>query len=150
MQKSIFEELSQKLAGAYGSALVGDPLDPETLLGPLIDEEAVSTYLQAVTIACENGGELLSGGNRIDGPGFFVEPALLKADAGLEIVQEETFAPILYLIEVENLEEAVAIQNNVRQGLSSAIFTDSVRSAEYFLSALGSECGIANVNICLL
>ena len=146
-QKGIFEELSQKLAGAYGSAVVGDPLDPETLLGPLIDEEAVSAYLQAVAIACENGGELLSGGSRIDGPGFFVEPALVKADAGLEIVQEETFAPLLYLIEVESLEEAVSIQNNVRQGLSSAIFTDSVRSAEYFLSALGSDCGIANVNI---
>ncbi|MEC9352679.1 MAG: aldehyde dehydrogenase family protein, partial [Planctomycetota bacterium] len=147
VQKGVFKELSQKLTRAYGSALVGDPLDPQTLVGPLIDEEAVSTFLQAVATACENGGELLSGGNRLEGPGSFVEPALLKADADLEIVQEETFAPILYLIEIENLEEAVSIQNNVRQGLSSAIFTDSVRSAEYFLSALGSDCGIANVNI---
>ena len=146
-QKGVFKELSQKLTRAYGSAVVGDPLNPQTLVGPLIDEEAVGTFLQAVATACENGGELLSGGNRIEGPGFFVEPALLKADADLEIVQEETFAPILYLIEIENLEEAVSIQNNVRQGLSSAIFTDSVRSAEHFLSALGSDCGIANVNI---
>lgn len=146
-QKSVFKELSQKLTLAYGSAVVGDPLDPQTLVGPLIDEEAVNTFLQAVATACENGGELLSGGNRIEGPGFFVEPALLKADANLEIVQEETFAPILYLIEIENLEEAVSIQNDVRQGLSSAIFTDSVKSAEHFLSALGSDCGIANVNI---
>ncbi|MEE3199626.1 MAG: aldehyde dehydrogenase family protein [Planctomycetota bacterium] len=147
VQKGVFKELSQKLTRAYGSALVGDPLDPQTLVGPLIDEEAVGTFLQAVATACENGGELLSGGNRLEGPGSFVEPALLKADADLEIVQEETFAPILYLIEIENLEEAVSIQNNVRQGLSSAIFTDSVRSAEHFLSALGSDCGIANVNI---
>lgn len=146
-QKSVFKELSQKLTRAYCSAVVGDPLDPQTLVGPLIDEEAVGTFLQAVATACENGGELLSGGNRLEGPGFFVEPALLKAEADLEIVQEETFAPILYLIEIENLEEAVSIQNNVRQGLSSAIFTDSVRSAEHFLSALGSDCGIANVNI---
>ncbi len=146
-QKGVFRELSQKLTRAYGSAVVGDPLDPQTLVGPLIDEEAVGTFLQAVATACENGGELLSGGNRIEGPGFFVEPALLKAEADLEIVQEETFAPILYLLEIENLEEAVSIQNNVRQGLSSAIFTDSVRSAEHFLSALGSDCGIANVNI---
>tara|TARA_B100000809_G_scaffold266313_1_gene328439 strand:+ start:4051 stop:5568 length:1518 start_codon:yes stop_codon:yes gene_type:complete len=146
-QKGVFKELSQKLTRAYCSAVVGDPLDPQTLVGPLIDEEAVGTFLQAVATACENGGELLSGGNRLEGPGFFVEPALLKAEADLEIVQEETFAPILYLIEIENLEEAVSIQNNVRQGLSSAIFTDSVRSAEHFLSALGSDCGIANVNI---
>ena len=90
---------------------------------------------------------LLRGGNAMQGPGCFVAPALIRAESGMEIVGEETFAPILYLIEVDSIDEAISIQNSVSQGLSSAIFTDSVRSAERFLSNVGSDCGIANVNI---
>ena len=146
-EKGVFNELSQRLTDAYGSAVVGDPLDPQTLVGPLIDEEAVNTFLKAVATAGESGGEVLCGGNRIEGPGYFVDPALVKAKAGMDIIREETFAPILYLLEVDNLEEAISVQNDVSQGLSSAIFTNSVRSAEHFLSAVGSDCGIANVNI---
>ena len=146
-QKGIFKDLAQRLTEAYGSAVVGDPLDPQTLVGPLIDEEAVSTFVEAVATARKNGGKLLSGGNAMQGPGCFVAPALIRAESGMEIVGEETFAPILYLIEVDSLDEAISIQNSVSQGLSSAIFTDSVRSAERFLSNVGSDCGIANVNI---
>lgn len=146
-QKNVFGELSRKLADAYGSAVVGDPLDPQTLVGPLIDEEAVGTFLRAVATARDSGAEILSGGKAGEGPGSFVEPTLIRAERGTEIVQEETFAPILYLIEVDGLDEAISIQNSVSQGLSSAIFTDSLRSAERFLCATGSDCGIANVNI---
>ncbi|MEE3055336.1 MAG: aldehyde dehydrogenase family protein [Planctomycetota bacterium] len=146
-QKNVFGELSRKLADAYGSAVVGDPLDPQTLVGPLIDEEAVGTFLRAVATARDSGAEILSGGKAVEGPGSFVEPTLIRAERGTEIVQEETFAPILYLIEVDGIDEAISIQNSVSQGLSSAIFTDSLRSAERFLCATGSDCGIANVNI---
>ena len=146
-QKNVFGELSRKLADAYGSAVVGDPLDPQTLVGPLIDEEAVGTFLRAVATARDSGAEILSGGKAGEGPGSFVEPTLIRAERGTEIVQEETFAPILYLIEVDGIDEAISIQNSVSQGLSSAIFTDSLRSAERFLCATGSDCGIANVNI---
>jgi aldehyde dehydrogenase (NAD+) len=146
-QKNVFGELSRKLADAYGSAVVGDPLDPQTLVGPLIDEEAVGTFLRAVGTAHDSGAEILSGGKAVKGSGSFVEPTLIRAERGMEIVQEETFAPILYLIEVDGIDEAISIQNSVSQGLSSAIFTDSLRSAERFLCATGSDCGIANVNI---
>jgi aldehyde dehydrogenase (NAD+) len=146
-QKNVFGELSRKLTDSYGSAVVGDPLDPQTLVGPLIDEEAVGAFLRAVASARDSGAEILSGGKAVEGPGSFVEPALIRAERGMEIVQEETFAPILYLIEVEGIDEAISIQNSVSQGLSSAIFTDSLRSAERFLCATGSDCGIANVNI---
>jgi aldehyde dehydrogenase (NAD+) len=146
-QKRIFPTLAQRLTEAFESVIVGDPLDPKTLVGPLIDEDAVRTFEKAVATARANGGEILTGGQVIEGPGFFVQPTLIKADSGMEIVREETFAPILYLLETDDLDEAISAQNNVRQGLSSAIFTDSVRNAERFLSVAGSDCGIANVNI---
>ncbi len=146
-QKKIFPTLAKRLTEAFESVIVGDPLDPKTLVGPLIDEEAVNTFEKAVAAARDSGGEILTGGQVIEGPGFFVQPTLIKAGSGMEIVREETFAPILYLLETDGLDEAISAQNNVRQGLSSAIFTDSVRNAERFLSVAGSDCGIANVNI---
>ena len=146
-QKGILPTLAKRLTEAFESVIVGDPLDPKTLVGPLIDEEAVNTFEKAVAAARDSGGEVLTGGQVIEGPGFFVQPTLIKADSGMEIVREETFAPILYLLETDGLDEAISAQNNVRQGLSSAIFTDSVRNAERFLSVAGSDCGIANVNI---
>ncbi|MDJ0792103.1 MAG: aldehyde dehydrogenase family protein [Acidimicrobiia bacterium] len=143
----VIDELSQRLVDAYATIPVGDPLDPSVLVGPMIDQTAVDTTRAAVEIAVEQGGELLAGGNEIDGPGFFFEPTLMRIPADAPIVQDETFGPLMYLIEVADLDEAIAVQNGVPQGLSSAIFTDSVRSSERFLSPEGSDCGIANVNI---
>ena len=151
VQKGIAGKLTERLVKAYGQVTIGDPLDSKTLMGPLIDEGAVDMMMRAIDEAKAQGGEVLCGGKRLsDGDrakGFFVEPTLIKGHAGMNIIQEETFAPILYIIEVDNLEEALGIHNGVKQGLSSSIFTDSVRSAEKFLSHAGSDCGIANVNI---
>jgi len=147
LQRSIAAEFTQRLARVYPTATVGDPLAASTLVGPLIDARAVAAFEGAIAAIREQGGEIVCGGRTIDRPGFFVEPTLVRAPADLRIVAEETFAPILYLIEVDDLDAAIAVQNSVEQGLSSAIFTSSVRSAERFLSACGSDCGIANVNI---
>jgi aldehyde dehydrogenase (NAD+) len=116
-------------------------------MGPLVNQRAVDGMMAALDAVRAQGGEVLYGGNRVNRPGFYVEPTIVRARADMGIVCEETFAPVLYIIEVDGLEDAVAIQNAVPQGLSSAIFTDSLRSAERFLSAVGSDCGIANVNI---
>jgi aldehyde dehydrogenase (NAD+) len=116
-------------------------------MGPLVNQRAVDGMMAALDSVRAQGGEVLYGGNRVNRPGFFVEPTIVKARADMAIVCEETFAPVLYIIEVDGLDEAIGIQNAVPQGLSSAIFTDSLRSAERFLSAVGSDCGIANVNI---
>ena len=116
-------------------------------MGPLMNQAAVDTFAAAVGIAKEQGGEVLFGGNVLDREGFFVEPTIIKMPADAEILGVETFAPILYIIEFDELSEAIAINNGVNQGLSSAIFTDSMKSAERFLSHEGSDCGIANVNI---
>jgi aldehyde dehydrogenase (NAD+) len=116
-------------------------------MGPLINQGAVDTFAAAVGIAKEQGGEVLYGGNVLDRDGYFVEPTIIKMPANADILGVETFAPILYLVEFDELAEAVAINNGVKQGLSSAIFTDSMKSAEQFLSHEGSDCGIANVNI---
>jgi len=147
VQSGVAEELTRRLVDVYPTVRVGDPLEPSTLVGPLIDEGAVEAFERAVAAATEQGGEILGGGRRLERPGCFVEPTLVRANAGMDIVQEETFAPLLYLVRVDDLDEAIDVQNGVRQGLSSAIFTSSVRSAERFLSATGSDCGIANVNI---
>ncbi|MEE4638714.1 MAG: aldehyde dehydrogenase family protein [Wenzhouxiangella sp.] len=147
VHESIADEVSETLVKAYRQVRIGDPLEPDTLMGPLTDEAAVERFEQAVVRAREAGGEVLTGGLRIDGDGFFVEPTIIRAENDWEIVQEETFAPILYVIRYKTLEEALEIHNNVRQGLSSAIFTTDLRAAEYFLSHVGSDCGIANVNI---
>jgi aldehyde dehydrogenase (NAD+) len=148
VQKGIARELGKRLLAAFRSVKIGDPLDASVLMGPLITRSAVDRYAAAIAAARAQGGEVLCGGRVLDGPGNFVEPALIRAPRheAFPIAWEETFAPILYLFEVEDMEEALRAHNAVPQGLSSAIFTDSLRSAEQFLSAAGSDCGIANVN----
>ncbi len=144
---SRFDELKNTLVKAYGQIRIGDPLNPDTLMGPLIDESSIERVEAACAAVRDAGGEVLCGGDRIDGPGNFITPAIAVARNEWDIVQTETFGPILYLISYDTLDEAIAMQNGVVQGLSSAIFTDSLQNAEYFLSAGGSDCGIANVNI---
>ena len=141
------DELIERLLAAYRQVSIGDPLDPATLMGPLIDADSVGRFEQAVAAVQEAGGTLLTGGERLDRPGHFVTPAIATAQNDWQIVQDETFAPLLYLIEYHSLDDAIAMQNDVRQGLSSAIFTDRLQHAEQFLAASGSDCGIANVNI---
>jgi L-aminoadipate-semialdehyde dehydrogenase len=144
---SRFEELKAALVHAYGQVRIGDPLEAGTLMGPLIDEGAVERFLAACASVRKSGGEILCGGERLDRPGHYVTPAIAVAENDWEIVQTETFGPILYLIRFDSLDEAIAMHNGVAQGLSSAIFTDRLQHAEVFLSGLGSDCGIANVNI---
>ncbi|NIM92514.1 MAG: aldehyde dehydrogenase family protein [Anaerolineales bacterium] len=148
MQKDISTDLSKRLVDAYAQVRLGDPLDEDTLMGPLVNGTAVEEMFEAIDQAKKDGGEVISGGkSRNDlGPNF-VEPTIIKMPSQTEIVKEETFAPILYLLEYDSIEEAVSIHNDVPQGLSSAIFTDSMRTMETFLSCRGSDCGIANVNI---
>jgi aldehyde dehydrogenase (NAD+) len=146
-QRGIVDQVSKRLVESYAQVRIGDPLDSSTLMGPLINGAAVETFSAAVGIAREQGGEVLTGGDVIDGPGYFVEPTIIKIPKDAEILGIETFAPILYIIEVDDLGEALEVHNGVTQGLSSAIFTESMRSAERFLSPEGSDCGIANVNI---
>jgi aldehyde dehydrogenase (NAD+) len=140
-------ELERRLVGAYGQVRIGDPLDPATLMGPLIDAAAVRQYEAAVERAQAAGGVILCGGKRLDRPGHFVEPTIVRAHNDWDIVQHETFAPILYLIPCDSLDHAIELQNASHHGLSSALFTDSVTSAERYLSAAGSDCGIANINL---
>jgi len=147
VQRGVAREVTERLKKVYASVRIGDPLDPKTLMGPLIDEDAVEAMMRALDQVRAEGGEILHGGRRLEGPGHFVEPTLVRARADMKIVQEETFAPILYVIEVRDLEEGIAVNNGVPQGLSSAIFTRDLLAAERFLSAAGSDCGIANVNI---
>ncbi len=147
VHRDIADEVARRLVDAYASIPIGDPLEDGTLVGPMVDQRAVDTTLAAVETAVRQGAEVLVGGNVVDRQGFFFEPTVVRIPANAPIVQDETFGPLLYLIEVESLEEAMAVHNGVPQGLSSAIFTDSVRSSELFLSAEGSDCGIANVNI---
>jgi len=144
---SIFDELIDKLKNAYKQVRIGDPLKSDTLMGPLIDKNAISDFENALVKAKEEGGEILVGGKPIDGEGCFVEPTIVKAENHYQIVQDETFAPILYVMKYDTLEEAVNLHNSVPQGLSSSIFTNSIMNAESFLSHKGSDCGIANVNI---
>ncbi|MBE2202191.1 MAG: aldehyde dehydrogenase family protein [Anaerolinea sp.] len=148
LHKSVAAELTERLVKAYQQVPIGDPLAEGVLMGPLVTETAVQAMLRAIASAERDGGQVLAGGRaRPDlGPNF-VEPTIIKMPAQTEIVRTETFAPILYLLEYDALEEAIALHNDVPQGLSSAIFTDSLRAAERFLSVAGSDCGIANVNI---
>ncbi len=147
MHKAIAEPLTKRLVDAYKTIKIGDPLDPTTLMGPLVDEDAVDAMMKALEAVRAQGGEILCGGKRIDRPGFYVEPTIVRAKPDMQIVREETFAPILYLIPVDSLDQAIAIHNGVDQGLSSSIFTRNLQAAETFLSHEGSDCGIANVNI---
>ena len=147
VQKGVAKDVVERLKKIYASVRIGDPSDPNTLMGPLVDEHAVSDYEKALERAKAEGGVILYGGKKLDRPGHFVEPTIVQARADMPIVQEETFAPILYVIEVSDIDEAIAVNNGVPQGLSSAIFTRDVQKAEKFLSSAGSDCGIANVNI---
>ena len=146
--RAIAGELADRLVRAYRQVPLGDPLAEGTLLGPLVTQSAVERMEQAVRQAVSEGGEVLTGGAaRPDVGPQFVEPTIIRMPGQTEIVRQETFAPILYLMEYESLDEAMHLHNDVPQGLSSAIFTDSLRTAENFLAAAGSDCGIANVNI---
>lgn len=148
MEKPIANDLTTRLANAYKQVRIGDPLDEHTLMGPLVDNSAVEEMMEAVNQALAEGGEIVVGGKMLSDKGpNFVEPTIIKMPSQTEIVKKETFAPILYLLEYDDVEEAIRIHNDVPQGLSSAIFTDSMREAETFLSVGGSDCGIANVNI---
>ena len=148
LQKGIAAEMKKRLVEAYGSIRIGDPLDPGTLMGPLVDEGAIADMVAALETAQQQGGRILYGGKALEArSGYYVEPTLVEVDSLLPITCEETFAPILYIFEFETLDEAIELHNGVPQGLSSAIFTLNMRSAERFLAATGSDCGIANVNI---
>ncbi|MDR3636430.1 MAG: aldehyde dehydrogenase family protein [Isosphaeraceae bacterium] len=147
VHESVAGELVDRLVAAYRTLPIGNPWEDGVLVGPLIHENAVVTMMRAIERAKEQGGDLIQGGKRLDRPGFFVEPALVRARPDMPVVGEETFAPILYVLTYRTLDEALALHNAVEQGLTSAIFTESLREAERFLSAEGSDCGIANVNI---
>ena len=140
-------EAVNKLIAAYTQVKIGNPLESQVLMGPLIDHAAVEAYRSALGEVKKEGGEILCGGRVLPGPGYFVEPTIVRAQNRWNVVQRETFAPILYVMTFRTIEEAIAMQNDVPQGLSSAIFTNDLRRSERFLSAAGSDCGIANVNI---
>jgi aldehyde dehydrogenase (NAD+) len=146
--KTIVKELSDRLVAAYEQVQLGDPLDEKTLMGPLVSTNSVEEMFEALDQIKKEGGEILTGGRmRPDYGPNFVDPTIVKMPAQTDIVKQETFAPILYILEYDDLEEAIQIHNDVPQGLSSAIFSESMRKVETFLSARGSDCGIANVNI---
>ena len=147
VHQKCYDELVSKLVHAYGQVQSGDPLDSDTLMGPLVNKSAVALFMNAMKEIEKSGGTVLYGGKKKEGQGYFVEPTLVKAENQWDIVQDETFAPILYLITFDSIEEAIALHNQVPQGLSSSLFTTSVEHAELFLSSRGSDCGIANINI---
>ena len=151
VHESLLPGVTDRLRDAYSSLTIGDPRRPGVLVGPLIDEQAWLNMRSAVGKAVAQGGTLLSGGDRVTegvpAGGFYVRPAIVEVPGNIDIVCEETFAPILYVMGYGQIDEAVALQNGVRQGLSSAIFTNDAREAEWFISPAGSDCGIANVNI---
>jgi aldehyde dehydrogenase (NAD+) len=145
LQRGIAPKITEALIAAYKQVKIGDPLDPATLMGPLVNRRAVDDMMDGMRRIREQGGEVLYGGDRM--AGCFVQPTLVRARADMPVVKEEIFAPILYLIEFDDLDQAIHWHNDVPQGLSSSIFTGSLTSAETFLSHRGSDCGIANVNI---
>jgi aldehyde dehydrogenase (NAD+) len=152
VQTSVIDQLTERLQRAYAQCRIGDPFEPTTLVGPLIDAGAASAFEHAVATAKAQGGKVVYGGKRAAVPqalagGTYVEPTIVRAPLGVPIANEETFAPILYVMPVDGVEQAIAANNAVPQGLSSAIFTGNVRAAERFVSTAGSDCGIANVNI---
>ncbi|MFZ0429051.1 MAG: aldehyde dehydrogenase family protein, partial [Acidobacteriota bacterium] len=148
VHRSVSAELTRRLVSAYGQVTIGDPVDSETLMGPLVNEGAVTQMMEALEAARQQGGEILTGGKRkADLGACFVEPTIVRMPKQVPIVCEETFAPILYLLEYDTIDEAIALHNGVPQGLSSAIFTTNLQESERFLSVAGSDCGIANVNL---
>ncbi|SHF02137.1 aldehyde dehydrogenase (NAD+) [Fodinibius roseus] len=151
IHEEIFDTLKERLVEIYRDIPIGNPLDNDTLVGPMIDQQAVDNMQQALDEVQKEGGELVYGGQVLDknqlAEGHYVRPAIVTAQNDWDIVQEETFAPILYLIQYTDLDEAITLHNDVRQGLSSSMFTLNLREAETFLSARGSDCGIANINV---
>ena len=151
VHESIHTKLMRQLVAAFEQVTIGNPLDPATLMGPLIDIAAVQNFTDAIAAAKKHGGRVLWGGKRLTGAayasGLYVTPCIIEAENAWSIVQHETFAPILYVMSYHSIEEAIALQNGVPQGLSSAIFTNDVREAELFMSVRGSDGGIANVNL---
>ncbi|MEM7102169.1 MAG: aldehyde dehydrogenase family protein [Bacteroidota bacterium] len=151
IHESIYDKVRDSLVGAYAQIKIGDPLDENNHVGPLIDKAAVDTYLNAIEKIKAEGGKMIVEGGVLEGAGYesgcYVKPCIAEVTPEMAMVKHETFAPILYLLKYKELSEAVAIQNNVPQGLSSAIMTNNLRESEYFLSTGGSDCGIANVNI---
>lgn len=151
IHESVYEEVKNRLVKAYGQLKIGNPLDEKNHVGPLIDKDAVKQYLDAIKKCKKQGGKFVVEGGVLEGKnyqsGCYVKPCIAEVENSYEIVQHETFAPILYLMKYNSLDEAIAMQNDVPQGLSSAIMTQNLREAELFLSQAGSDCGIANVNI---
>ena len=147
VDNKIKKTLIDRLSNSYKQVAIGDPLDKSTLMGPLIDQDAVSTYLTAIETIKDEGGIIIYGGEKIKRDGNFVLPTLVDARNDMQIVQDETFAPILYIMGFDTIEEAIEIHNDVPQGLSSSVFTNNILNSELFLSHKGSDCGIANVNI---
>ena len=152
IHESIYDKVKDAIVSAYGQLKIGNPLDQKNHVGPLIDKHAVAMYINALSKVVAEGGKILVEGGVLFGDGYesgcYVKPAIAEANNSFEIVQHETFAPILYLLKYSgSVENAIEIQNGVAQGLSSAIMTNNLREAELFLSVSGSDCGIANVNI---
>jgi len=153
IHESVYEEVKQRVVDAYQSISnrIGNPLEKDTLVGPLVDGKAVANFLHAIEEVQKEGGKLIYGGTRLTGPGYpngnYVLPAIVESENHYKMVQHETFAPLLYLIKFSTIEEAIVLNNAVPQGLSSCIFTENLVEAEKFLSETGSDCGIANVNL---
>ena len=147
IHESIYDSFLEKLINAYKQVKIGDPLDNSTLMGPLVNEQAVDNYLNAIDTATDSGGKVIFGAKILTSDGYYVKPTIISAQNHWEIVQEKTFAPILYVMKYSSIDEAISLHNDVPQGLSSSIFTTNIRNAERFLSNRGSDCGIANVNI---
>jgi hypothetical protein len=151
IHESVYDKTISVLQKAYGQLKIGNPLDANNHVGPLIDQNAVKDYLNAIEKAKQEGGKILVEGGVVEGEGYesgcYVKPCIIEAKNEFHIVQEETFAPILYVMKYKTIDEAIEMQNGVPQGLSSSIFTNNMREMELFLSHAGSDCGIANVNI---
>ena len=147
VHSAVADKMINRLVEAYKQIPIGDPMEEGVLMGPVVGERAITRMMESLEIGREQGAQVVTGGSRIERSGFFVEPAIAIVPKDASITQQETFAPILWVIEFDTLDEAIELQNGVTQGLSSAIFTESLRNAEKFLSGIGSDCGIANVNI---
>lgn len=147
IHEHIYSRVVESLTKTYQKITIGDPLDAKNIMGPLIDKAAVTAYQKTIAAIQKAGGKILCGGKVLERPGYYVEPTLVEAENHWEIVQQETFAPILYLMKYKTLTEAITLQNQSPFGLSSSLFTNTLQPAEWFLSSQGSDCGIANINI---
>jgi aldehyde dehydrogenase family 7 protein A1 len=147
IHESVFENVRDRMIKAYGGIKIGDPLDHDTLMGPVHTEAAVKEYLDGIEIIKKQGGKIVYGGKRLDRPGFFVEPTLVEIDSSAEIIKTELFVPILYLVKVKDLEDGIRVNNNVPQGLSSSMFTKNLAYMFEWVGPNGSDCGIVNCNI---